>query len=104
MTEQALVIADEYDRRNSIGTALPNIKVNRQHRDVVEDVKQALNHFNNPPQLFRRGGVSVRIRLDEDGQPIIEQISDAAMRLYISKSANLMKSTPDRDVPVCVDN
>jgi hypothetical protein len=52
---------------------------NRQLRDVSDEIVAVLAKTNEPPRLLVRGGQLVRIREDENGQPLIELLDEARL-------------------------
>ena len=52
---------------------------------------QAVERANNPPFLFRRGGLPVRIEDDEHGMPVIRELSADRLRHDLSNAANYFK-------------
>ena len=70
----------------------PEIKVNdRQLRNVGGEASRALVLGNDPPSVFVRGGRLIRVRLDENKQPIIDDIGDAAIRALLTQRANFVR-------------
>jgi hypothetical protein len=68
---------------------LPDIRVNHRHlRDVVDDSIHSLRSANSPPVVFIRSGLLSRIRMDEDQTPIIEPLSEVALRGRLARIAN----------------
>jgi hypothetical protein len=51
---------------------------------------------NASPKLFVRAGAIARVRTDEKGRPIIEPVTDAALRGAVSRSANFYFRTDDK--------
>jgi hypothetical protein len=72
---------------------LPEIRGNkRQLRSVTRDALDALLKRNNPPTVFQRGGLLTRLRFDpEGGVPLLEPLTDAAVRGVLARSANWIK-------------
>ncbi len=71
---------------------LPTVQVNaRPLRDVSADAFDALLAKNNPPTVFARAGVLTRVKVDEQGQPTTEQMSVAAVKGELERSANFFR-------------
>ena len=76
----------------------PEIKTNnRQLRDVGGEASSALVSGNDPPSVFVRGGRLVRVRLDENNQPIIDDIGEAEVRVLLAQRANFVRVVKDRE-------
>ena len=52
---------------------------------------QAITRDNEPPFLFRRGGLPVRIEDDERGMPVIRELSVDGLRHDLANAANYFK-------------
>jgi hypothetical protein len=75
-------------------TTLPTIIVsNRPFKVVTADAVAALEAANRPPVIFVRAGVLCRVRNDEAGRPLIEQVTDAQLRHRMSHVAYFYKIT-----------
>ena len=76
----------------------PEIKTNnRQLRDVGGEASSALVSGNYPPSVFVRGGRLVRVRLDENKQPVIDDIGEAEVRVLLAQRANFVRVVKDRE-------
>ena len=72
--------------------ALPMIVVNnRNTKDITADAIVALAKKNEPPTMFRRGSLPVRIATDERETPYIEVMSEAAIRGRLDRVATYVK-------------
>lgn len=70
----------------------PVIQINeRQLNAVTEDVIQALLKRNDPPKVFVRGGVLVRIDTDENRRPNIRIMTDDLIRYALSDAADYVE-------------
>ena len=79
----------------------PEIKVTGQLRDLSDKSLAALNEFNNPEQVFVRGGKLVRVVINENGQPSTERIDKHRLRGVLARSADWFKKDERRrSVPV----
>lgn len=59
----------------------PNIVVTNRHLpEMVSEAFDALVAANDPPKMFVLGGRLVRVLLTENGQPYIDDLSDAALK------------------------
>ena len=68
---------------------LPRIAVgNRQMRAVSDDIITVLQETNDPPRLLVRGGQLVRMREDENGQPLIELLNEARLLGIANRAAD----------------
>lgn len=54
---------------------------------------EAIGFANDPPELFRCGGVPVRIERDDDDVPIIRPLTPDRMRLTLDKKARWVRRT-----------
>lgn len=86
-------VDDLLDRVRDNRVDLPPVYVTEQNRDVVAASMEAVTRANDPPTVFVRGGEIVRLRDDENGRPILEPMSEAAMALKVAQSANFLKVT-----------
>jgi putative DNA primase/helicase len=81
--------------------AFPCIQGNkRQLRFVTRDALDALRAANNPPTLFQRGEVLTRLRFGDEGAPLLEPLTDHALRGVLARCANWthVKDTSDGQV------
>jgi hypothetical protein len=85
--------AGEGDAATAGAGGLPRIQLNdRQLRDVTDDALQALLAANEPPFLFRRGGLLTRLRPGEDGEPPLpEPLTDSALRGVLARVADWVR-------------
>jgi hypothetical protein len=69
----------------------PVIVVGDRHsREVVEEVREAVEAQNDPPRIFRRGDQPVRVGEDEDERPIISELDEAEFDDVVHESANIV--------------
>jgi putative DNA primase/helicase len=89
---------------HSIG--LPTIQGNqRQLRDVTDDALKALLARNHPPTLFQRGGVLTRLRVGADNAvPLLEPLTDSALRGVLARAANWLKARSTKGGTVLEDD
>lgn len=72
------------------------IQVNsRPFADVVSDTVEGLVETNDPPSLFSRAGVLTRVRVDENGRPIVEPINAYQMRNRIASIGHTVRVNKD---------
>lgn len=72
--------------------ALPAIVCSgRRLRDESTDALQAMYQANTPERIFHRGGALCRISEDELDRPMIELLTEAALRGHMERSANFIK-------------
>jgi len=93
-------IAERYETAGAIEPEKPRPEIktnNRQLRDVGGEALSALVSGNHPPSVFVRGGRLVRVRLDENNQPIIDDIGEAEVRVLLAQRANFVRSVKDRE-------
>lgn len=76
-------------------SALPNIVINtRQMREVTEDTLNAIRRANvESPSLFVRSGILTRIRIDEKGYALAQNLSVDSTRSLMGRTANFWKET-----------
>ena len=73
---------------------LPEIQTNdRPLRDIAADALRALEGSNLPPRLFVRAGLLVRVKSDENGRPIVESVTLAQARGYLTRAADFLHVT-----------
>ena len=71
---------------------LPEIKVtDRQLREVASDTLAALQQSNNPPCIYVRGGLLVRVRQDENGLARVETLTRDALRGRLTEVADFIE-------------
>lgn len=87
-------------------SGLPTIQGNqRQLRDVTDDALTALLARNDPPTLFQRGGVLTRLRLGADhAVPLLEPLTDSALRGVLARAANWLKARSTKQGIVLEDD
>jgi hypothetical protein len=72
----------------------PEIIVNNRPLDsVTEEALDALQRRNDPPTLFVRSGRICRIRLDERGRPLIENVGEHELRCAMAQAAHFFRIT-----------
>jgi len=90
--EQAQQAENENDKDPSQEKSvevLPSINAADQDlRRVTEVAWDALLKANNPPSLFRHGSLPARIEHDDNGIPIIREITQDRMRHHLARSAD----------------
>jgi bifunctional DNA primase/polymerase-like protein/primase-like protein len=97
---------DVHRRENGNGTggrghSLPQIVItNRELRDLTEDGLESLQVANEPPTLFQRGGALTRLRCTEHGVPLLEVLTESAIRGLMARTADWRRSTDQGLVPV----
>lgn len=69
------------------------IVTDRPLRDISTDGLQALIKANEPPVLFVRSGKLARVRADEKGQPLIEELSEATLRGRLARVSDWARVT-----------
>jgi hypothetical protein len=81
------------------GNPLPRIVWNdRQLRDVTGEALDAVRAANDPPRLFRRSGLLVRTRFDQEtGAASVELMTDAALCGHLARVADWWTVTATRN-------
>jgi len=93
------VIGDEKARFAK--PVLPMVIVsNRQLRDSTTEAVAALHAANDPPEIFVRMGELVRIQADENGRPIIKELSEGGVRYHLTKAADFMREKKEETIKV----
>lgn len=71
---------------------LPRICVTNRHlRDISDESMAALRMGNEPPLLFARGGLMVAVRRNEKGRQEMFELTEAAVRGELTRSADYFK-------------
>jgi len=71
--------------------SIPEITVNDLHlHELTDQALPVMARYNRPPTIFARSGQLVRIRKDENGNCVIEMLSEAALRGILSRCARFM--------------
>lgn len=71
--------------------SIPEILINDRHlHELTNLAMPALVGYNHPATLFVRAGQLVRVRQDENGNYVIELLSEAALRGILSRCARFM--------------
>ena len=79
------------------GSDLPTIELSgRPGREVVDDAKEALHDWNDPPVLFQRGTEPVQVATDDQGRPVIRELPDAVMDDCLDRAADFYRSTENK--------
>jgi hypothetical protein len=77
---------------NPANIGLPEIRVTgRNTKDITADAIEALYKSNNPPTIFKRGSLPVRVSKDERETPYIEIMGEAAIRGRLDRVATYVK-------------
>jgi CHC2 zinc finger len=63
---------------------------NRPFADISADALAALESANEPPKIFVRCGKPCRVYQDENGRPLIEQMTDSQMRFHMARTAHFV--------------
>jgi hypothetical protein len=73
----------------------------RDWAEIVEDGYRALTDGNRErPHLFQQGGRLIRVRLDEEGKPRVETLSEAALKGILVHAARWTSMTMNGPSPV----
>jgi hypothetical protein len=85
--------------KDNLAKRHPQIIVNKhQLRDLIGKGMDVLKKANEPAELFVRGGRLVRLRADEIGSPLIEDMSENALRSSLSRAANFYRRIGDQNI------
>jgi hypothetical protein len=80
------------DSHTLADNGLPEIRVmGRNTKDITADAIDALNKSNNPPTMFMRGSLPVRVSKDECDTPYIEVMNEPALRGRLDRVATYVK-------------
>jgi len=80
------------------GHALPVIYASDQVLpEVTRQSWAALSRRNDPPRLFRHGGVPVRLERDEADAPVLRELSIDRLRHELARAANWRARKKDHD-------
>jgi hypothetical protein len=83
---------NDHTSANDLGEEFPQIQGNyRQVRDISEDCVDALIRANDPAELFVRGGAVARVRPDEKGRPIIDNVNESVLAGRLTRTADFIK-------------
>jgi hypothetical protein len=75
-------------------TSQPVIVINNRHySELANEVTSAMERANDPPCIFYRGGKLVRALSDEQGRNSIQELTPAALRGFLGRSAKFVKQT-----------
>jgi len=78
--------------RKAVAGGLPEIEtLYRPLRDQTADAMRALEAASDPPTIFWRSGALARVGRDEDGLPIIEAMSESALRGRLARCAEFTR-------------
>ena len=81
--------AGDSGENEGVRGALPLIVAkDRQLRDMTAEAIHALESANTPPVIFRRNKALARVRPDEHGRPVIEEVDDKALRARLTDVAD----------------
>ena len=79
-------------KKQEENNGLPEIRVTgRNTKDITADAIDALNKSNNPPTMFMRGSLPVRVSKDECDTPYIEVMNEPALRGRLDRVATYVK-------------
>jgi len=82
----------------------PRIAVNQDKGDVFAAAVDGIEASNEPPVLFRRGGLLSRIGRDDENLPVIIPLSRSALRAQLAVSLRWVKDGRDGESPVPPDD
>jgi len=73
-------------------TERPNIALGGNLRENSHAAWQAIHQANEPPRLFRHGGVPARIENDDNDAPVIKIVDQDRLRHFLARAANWRRS------------
>jgi len=80
---------------------LPVIQTNdRTLREVTDAAINAIEDFNDPPNIFIQNGRIIRIRSDENSAAYIETLKPVGIKHILSLSCNFVRNTADGGVNI----
>ena len=86
------------ERRSDDGSSLPTIIANdRELRHITDDALEALMRANDPPVVFQRGALPIRIQLTDNGLRRLVPYLQSGMRGRLGRVANWSKEVLTRD-------
>ncbi|MFA5975171.1 MAG: hypothetical protein WC859_03290 [Elusimicrobiota bacterium] len=59
----------------------------------------AIRAYNEPPLLFRSGGVAMRLEADDNGAPMLRELVNDKLRHVLARSARWYRKTLDGKIP-----
>ena len=89
----------EQEDRKDRAERLPRIMVGGPLHTPTEAALKAMEQYNDPPKVFVRGGRLTRIGNDEDGNPVIEPLTLAALRGMRDRCAMWLRPPRTKDNP-----
>ena len=73
-------------------SGLPHVICNdRPLRDVSDEATDALVAANDPPEIFSRSGLLVRMAQDSEGRPVIQDINKDRLRYRMTRTAEFLR-------------
>jgi DNA primase len=76
---------------------LPAIQLSgRAGRRVVDEAKEALHNWNDPPTLFQRGTELAQIATDDQGRPIIRELPESVLDDRLDRAADFYRNTKNQ--------
>lgn len=86
--------------KNKTSSSKAQIKINnRPPMEVSTQSLDALQKQNMPPTIFVRAGNLVRLRQDENHNPVIDLVNDDILRYELNKAAEFYILRDDRKIP-----
>ncbi len=71
---------------------LPEIRADDMELSRVADKAwDALRSFNNPPTLFRSGGIAMRLESDDQGAPVLRDLVSDRLRFCLARAARWIR-------------
>lgn len=78
---------------------LPEIIITaRPLRDITADAMNAIVGYNDPAEIFIRAGSLVRIGSDENDEPIIDTMTESAVRGRLARCSEFLRTTQNGEM------
>lgn len=78
------------------GDGRPEIDASCQDLQIITDhAWAAIRQANDPPTIFRQGGVAVRLEHGDEGEPIIREVTVHRMRHFMARAARWNRTVGD---------
>ena len=86
------------DGRQGPHRALPSIDAGNQDLPVVTATAwEALAAANDPPRLFRYGGLPMRLERDDDERPLLRNLTEDRLRHELARAADWYRARKGKD-------
>lgn len=82
----------------SVGTGMPVIDIGGLYTEIADEILERVSEVNNPPTLFQRGGVPVRVVVAPDRPPQIESHDRASLRGHLMRRFDFVRASKEGDI------